>query len=194
MNRSKSNSSNPTRLHQTLCDKLESMCGRYRLTAKERYIAEHFGVEEEDVEWTPRYNIAPTQPVATVRQDRKEPRRKFALMRWGLIPFWAKDASIGARTINAVSETAAEKPAFREAMQRGRCLIPADGFYEWKKLDRKSKQPYCVTMADDSLFAFAGLWDRWRPPAGEAIATCGWAPESPIQSASQICSGPLMPA
>jgi putative SOS response-associated peptidase YedK len=148
------------------------MCGRYRLTAKERYIAEHFSVEEDEVEWTPRYNIAPTQPVATIRQDRKEPRRRFALMRWGLIPFWAKDASFGARTINAVSETAAEKPAFREAMQRGRCLIPADGFYEWKKLDRKSKQPYCVTMADDSLFAFAGLWDRWRPPAGEAIETC----------------------
>lgn len=147
------------------------MCGRYRLTAKERYIAEHFAIDDE-VEWTARYNIAPTQQVATVRQDRKEPGRKFALMRWGLIPFWAKDASIAGRTINAVSETAAEKPAFREPMQHRRCLIPADGFYEWKKLDAKSKQPYCITMADDSLFAFAGLWDRWHPPSGETIESC----------------------
>ena len=148
------------------------MCGRYRLTAKERYIAEHFGVEEDEVEWTPRYNIAPTQQVATVRQDRKAPTRKFALMRWGLIPFWAKDASIGARTINAVSETAAEKPAFREAHAARALPHSGNGFYEWKKLDHKSKQPYCVTMADDSLFAFAGLWDRWHPPSGETIESC----------------------
>jgi putative SOS response-associated peptidase YedK len=87
-------------------------------------------------------------------------------------PFWAKDASIGFKTINAMSETAAEKPAFRDAMRQRRCLIPADGFYEWEKLDAKQKQPYAFGMADDSVFAFAGLWERWRDPAGEFVETC----------------------
>lgn len=145
------------------------MCGRYRLSAKERYIAEHFDVDENEVHWTPRYNIAPTQEAAIVRQDSKLPRRKFSLMRWGLIPYWAKDASIGLKTINAMCETAAEKPAFREAIRKRRCLVPADGFYEWQKLGRKEKQPYNIGLADDSLFAFAGLWERWRDPAGQAV-------------------------
>jgi putative SOS response-associated peptidase YedK len=142
------------------------MCGRYRLTAKERYIAEHFDLKESDVCWTPRYNIAPTQEAAIVRQDRKQPRRLFSLMRWGLVPAWAKDVSIGFKTINAMCETAADKPAFRDAMRRRRCLIPADGFYEWKKLGGKEKQPFNIGMADDSLFAFAGLWECWPDPAG----------------------------
>ena len=93
-------------------------------------------------------------------------------MRWGLIPYWAKDPSIGLKTINAMSETAAEKPAFRDAMRWRRCLIPADGFYEWKRLGSKEKQPYSFGMEDDSPFAFAGLWDRWRDQAGEMIETC----------------------
>lgn len=145
------------------------MCGRYWLSAKERYIAEHFDLEESEVHWTPRYNIAPTQEVAIVRQDRKQPKRVFSLMRWGLVPAWAKDASIGYKTINAMCETAAEKAAFREAMRRRRCLVPADGFYEWQKLGRKEKQPYNIGMADDSLFAFAGLWERWADPAGTLL-------------------------
>jgi len=90
------------------------MCGRYRLSAKERYIRDHFGLDE-DPPWTARYNIAPTQQAPIVRQDRNEPRRTFSLMRWGLIPSWAKDRSIGFKTINAMSESAAEKPAFRDA-------------------------------------------------------------------------------
>jgi putative SOS response-associated peptidase YedK len=106
------------------------MCGRYRLTAKERYIRDHFGLDE-DAPWTPRWNIAPTQQVATIRQHRSEPKRIFGLMRWGLIPYWAKEPSIGLKTINAMSETATEKPAFRDAMRWRRCLIPADVFYEW---------------------------------------------------------------
>lgn len=93
-------------------------------------------------------------------------------MRWGLIPYWAKDQSIGLRTINAMSETAAEKPAFRDAMSRRRCLVPADGFYEWVRLRPKEKQPYNFGMIDDSVFAFAGLWERWRDPAGDNIETC----------------------
>jgi putative SOS response-associated peptidase YedK len=145
------------------------MCGRYRLTSKERYIAEHFGLDQNEVHWTPRYNIAPTQEAAIVRQDRKQPKRKFSLMRWGLVPSWAKDISIGFKTINAMCETAAEKAAFREAMRKRRCLVPADGFYEWQKLSKKEKQPYNIGMADDSLFAFAGLWERWSDPAGTAL-------------------------
>jgi putative SOS response-associated peptidase YedK len=147
------------------------MCGRYRLTAKERYIRDHFGLGE-DLSWAPRWNIAPTQKVPIVRQDRNEPNRTFSLVRWGLIPAWAKDSSIGFKTINGMSETAAEKSAFRDAMKRRRCLIPTDGFYEWKKLGRKEKQPYNFGMIDDSVFAFAGLWERWRDPAGEFIETC----------------------
>ncbi len=147
------------------------MCGRYRLTAKERYIRDHFGFDE-DPSWTPRWNIAPTQQIATVRQHRSEPKRIFGLMRWGLIPYWAKGPSIGLKTINAMSETAAEKPAFRDAMRWRRCLIPADGFYEWERFGPKEKQPYNFGMADDSPFAFAGLWDRCLDQDNKAIETC----------------------
>jgi putative SOS response-associated peptidase YedK len=147
------------------------MCGRYRLSRHGKEIIDDFAVEDP-VEWSPRYNIAPTDMVPTIRQDRKNPVRHFTLMRWGLIPFWAKDCAIGLRTINAMSETAASKPAFREPMQSRRCLIPTDGFYEWAKIGPKEKQPYNFGMANDSIFAFAGLWDRWRDPAGREVLSC----------------------
>jgi putative SOS response-associated peptidase YedK len=147
------------------------MCGRYRLTAKERYLRDHFGLDE-DISWTPRWNIAPTQQVPIVRQHETEPSRTFDLVRWGLIPYWAKNGSIATRTINAMSETAAEKPAFRYAMSLRRCLIPADGFYEWRPIGPKEKQPFSIGMADDSVFAFAGLWERWRDPDAELVETC----------------------
>jgi putative SOS response-associated peptidase YedK len=136
------------------------MCGRYRLTAKERWLSAHFNIDPEDVEWAARWNVAPTQEVATVLEVRREPNRTFRKMRWGLIPYWAKDASFGGSTINAVSETAIEKPAFREPLRRRRCLIPADGFYEWRKTG-SNKQAYHIGMVDDGLFSFAGLWDSW---------------------------------
>ncbi|HEY7402036.1 MAG TPA: SOS response-associated peptidase [Candidatus Angelobacter sp.] len=148
------------------------MCGRYRLTAKERWLSEYFNIPAEDIEWAARWNIAPTDEVATIRQDRKEPKRIFAKMRWGLIPYWSKDKSIGARAINAMSETAAEKPVFRESIKTRRCLVPANGFYEWKKLGPKSKQAYHIGLAGDGLFAFAGLWDRWKDPSGPMIESC----------------------
>jgi putative SOS response-associated peptidase YedK len=151
--------------------KLGVMCGRYRLSAKERYLRDHFGLHE-DPPWTPRWNIAPTQPVAVIRQNPKEPKRTFNVLHWGLIPYWAKDASIGFKTINAMSETAAAKPAFRDAMKRRRCLVPAEGFYEWQRVGTKEKQPYNFGMIDDSLFAFAGLWERWRDPTDEFVETC----------------------
>lgn len=148
------------------------MCGRYKLTAKERWLSEYFSIPAEDLEWAARWNIAPTDEVATIRQDRKEPKRKFAKMRWGLIPYWAKDTSIGTKAINAVSETAAEKPMFRESIKYRRCLMPADGFYEWKQMGPKNKQAYNIGMKDDGLFAFAGLWDRWESPDGKTIESC----------------------
>src|ERR1051325_2953854 len=148
------------------------MCGRYRLTAKERWLSQYFNIPAEDIEWAARWNIAPTDEVATVRQDRHEPKRKFSKMRWGLIPYWAKDASIGTKAINAVSETAAEKRMFRDSMRKRRCLIPADAFYEWKQIEPKKKQAYSIGMKDDGLFAFAGLWDRWRDLEGNPIESC----------------------
>ncbi len=148
------------------------MCGRYRLTANERWLSEYFNIPAEDIEWAARWNVAPTDEVATVLQHRTEPKRIFARMRWGLIPSWAKDISTGLKTINAASETAADKPAFREPMKKRRCLIPADGFYEWKKLGPKKTQPYNIGMTDNGLFAFAGLWDSWKDPSGKIIQSC----------------------
>src|ERR1700677_3587283 len=117
------------------------MCGRYRVSKRKQNIAEHFPAEPDDADdWIPRYNIAPTQPVPVIRQNPKEPRRELSLARWGLIPLWAKDSSGAARMINARSETAATTPAFRDALKLRRCLVPADGFYEWKKIS-KEKQP-----------------------------------------------------
>ncbi len=132
------------------------MCGRYRLTAKERYLRDHFGLDE-DLRWQPRWNIAPTQQVSTIRQHPSEPRRISGLMRWGLIPYWAKDQSFGLKTINAMSETAAEKPAFRDALRRHRCLIPADGFYEWSR-----HEAACVIVRRASL-------DRTCHPIGSTL-------------------------
>ena len=145
------------------------MCGRYRLSRHKQVLLDRFGVEpDEDFDWQPRYNIAPTDRVPVIRQDPRQPRRRISLLRWGLIPSWAKDASVGARMINARAESAAEKPAFRDALMKRRCLVPADGFYEWKKLD-KTRQPYSIGMADGELFAFAGVWERWKDPVGQWV-------------------------
>jgi putative SOS response-associated peptidase YedK len=114
---------------------------------------------------------SPSQPVLTIRQDARESVRKLSTMRWGLIPSWSKDPSIGYKTVNARSETAATTASFREPFKSQRCLVPADGFYEWRR-EGKSKQPYCFEVNDGELFAFAGLWDRWRSPLGEIIESC----------------------
>jgi putative SOS response-associated peptidase YedK len=147
------------------------MCGRYRLSRRKQLIEEYFGSAPWDDDWSPRYNIAPTQPVPVVRQHPKEPIRQISLMKWGLIPSWAKDPSIATGTINAKSETAATKPAFRDPLRFRRCLIPANGFYEWKRAG-SSKQPYCFEVREGELFAFAGLWDGWKNPEGQWIKTC----------------------
>jgi putative SOS response-associated peptidase YedK len=147
------------------------MCGRYRLSRRKQLIEEYFASVSVDEDWTPRYNIAPTQPVPVIRQNPQEPVRELSLLRWGLIPSWAKDSFLAASMINARSETAGTKPAFRDALKSRRCLIPADAFYEWMPAG-KSKQPYCFEVNEGELFAFAGLWDRWRDAGGKTVQTC----------------------
>jgi putative SOS response-associated peptidase YedK len=147
------------------------MCGRYRLSRRKQLVDEYFDAVSGDEDWTPRYNIAPTQLVPVIRQNPKEPRRELSLMRWGLVPSWAKDSSGAARMINARSETAATKPAFRDALKSRRCLIPADGFYEWQK-SGNAKQPYCFEVNDGEMFAFAGIWERWKDASDNAVETC----------------------
>lgn len=160
------------------------MCGRYRLTRSQKQLEENFDSYGE-VEVLPRYNIAPSQPVITIRQDAHQPLRKLSTMRWGLIPSWANDPSIGYKTVNARAETVATTASFREPLRSQRCLIPADGFYEWQK-SGKTKQPYCFEMNDGALFAFAGLWDRWRSPLGEVIESCTILTTTPNSLLSDI--------
>jgi putative SOS response-associated peptidase YedK len=160
------------------------MCGRYRLSRRKQLVEAYFDSTGED-DWSPRYNIAPTQPVPVICQNPKEPIRELALMRWGLIPSWAKDASGAARMINARAETASTKPAFRDAMKLHRCLIPADGFYEWKR-DGETKQPFCFEVGDGGLFAFAGLWERWRDPGGQWVKSCSILTTTPNSVTSAI--------
>ncbi len=135
------------------------MCGRYTLSTPPDLIAEFLELAEAP-EVGPRYNIAPTQEAPIVRFSPDRGGRHAALARWGLVPFWAKDPAIGNRMINARAETAAEKPAFRSSFRKRRCIVVADGFYEWKKV-AGPKQPYLLRPRGGPLFALAGLWDRW---------------------------------
>ncbi len=160
------------------------MCGRYRLSRRKQLVEEYFDSAGED-DWVPRYNIAPTQPVPIIRQNPKEPRRELSLVRWGLIPWWAKDSSGAAAMINARSETAATKPAFRDALKLRRCLIPADGFYEWKR-NGKEKQPYCFEVNDGELFAFAGIWETWKDASRKTIETCSILTTTPNAVTSTV--------
>jgi putative SOS response-associated peptidase YedK len=146
------------------------MCGRYRLSRRKQIIEEHFDAISGEEDWSPRFNVAPTQPVPVIRQNPKEPIRELSLMKWGLIPAWAKDPSDAARMINARSETASSKAAFRDSLKSRRCLIPADGFYEWVR-DGKTKRPFCFEVTEGELFAFAGLWDGWKNANGQWIKT-----------------------
>jgi putative SOS response-associated peptidase YedK len=145
------------------------MCGRYTLTVDAAVLAELFELEPL-TELTPRYNISPTQIVPIVRAEATG-RREWATVRWGLIPSWAKDAGIASRLINARAETAADKPSFRSAMKRRRCLVPADGFYEWTATN-DGKQPHHIRFRDRRPFAFAGLWESWAPSGAEPVESC----------------------
>lgn len=144
------------------------MCGRFTLRTPAKEIARLFDVTVPDM--APRYNIAPSQPVAAVRLRPASERRELAMLRWGLVPFWADDPNIGYKMINARAETVARKPAFRKAFAQRRCLIVADGFYEWQKKNG-GKQPFLFHLKDDRPFAFAGLWEHWKGE-GEEIESC----------------------
>jgi putative SOS response-associated peptidase YedK len=139
------------------------MCGRYQITTAPEAIRRLFGYPEQP-NFPPRYNVAPTQPIPIVRLSEGE--RHFALVRWGLIPGWVKDPKTFSLVINARGESVRDKPAFKNAMRYRRCLIPADGFYEWRRSD---KRPFHVRMKDGATFAFAGLWESWTGPNGEEM-------------------------
>jgi putative SOS response-associated peptidase YedK len=143
------------------------MCGRYAITSAPEAIRALFGFEEQP-NFPPRYNVAPTQPIPIVRMV--DGKRHFALVRWGLLPGWVKDPKTFSLLINARGESVIDKPAFRAAMRRRRCLVPADGFYEWKPAGER-KQPYFVRLKSGQPMAFAGLWETWTGPNGEEMDT-----------------------
>jgi putative SOS response-associated peptidase YedK len=145
------------------------MCGRYTQTASVKELRERFGVADDaPLELKPRYNIAPTQEAPVIVDD---DGRKLALYRWGLIPSWAKDPALGHKLINARAETVAEKPSFRKPFQARRCLVPADGFYEWRRIIGGGKVPTRIVLPARETFAMAGLWDSWKGPDGKEVRT-----------------------
>lgn len=146
------------------------MCGRFTQTATPAAIAQQFDVHNFPL-LKPRYNIAPSQPVSAIRLDPETMTRQLVLLRWGLIPSWAKDPKIGFHCINAKAETVAEKPSFRAAFRKRRCLVVATGFYEWQ-VQGKTKQPMWIGLKSRQPFAFAGLWEQWQPPEGDTIQSC----------------------
>ena len=145
------------------------MCGRFTLHMPWSELVKLYRVHDRP-NLTPRYNIAPTQDILAVRLD-EDGAQELANLRWGLIPRWSKDENPGYSTINARAETVASKPAFRDAFRKRRCLIPADGYYEWKKLEDGAKQPYRITLDPEQPFSFAGLWERWEK-GDKAIESC----------------------
>jgi putative SOS response-associated peptidase YedK len=148
------------------------MCGRFARRSTQEVLADWFGVGLEDMPWfAPSYNAAPQSFQPVVRLDRDSGKRAFSLLRWGLVPFWAKDAKIGYSAINARAEEAAAKPAYREALKKRRCLVPADAFYEWQRPDPKTKRPFAFALKSGEPYAFAGLWESWRPKDGEPLET-----------------------
>ncbi|MCF6139319.1 SOS response-associated peptidase [Pseudalkalibacillus berkeleyi] len=147
------------------------MCGRFTLTAEIDLLMDWFEIDEFASEFNiqPRFNIAPSQDIVAIVSN--EGSRRAGFLKWGLIPFWAKDPSIGHKLINARSETVPEKPSFKHAFKKRRCIIPADGFFEWKK-EGKHKQPKYIKMKNDQPFGFAGLWEKWKDEQGNPIHTC----------------------
>ncbi|MCU0511766.1 MAG: SOS response-associated peptidase [Anaerolineae bacterium] len=144
------------------------MCGRYTLTASPEQVQQAFDLRDLPV-LSPRYNIAPTQPVAIITGAAPD---TLTPVLWGLIPSWAKDATMASRLINARAETLVEKPSFKDSFKRRRCLIPADGFFEWQTVPGGKKKPQFITVGQREVFAFAGLWDVWPSPAGNLVSTC----------------------
>ena len=143
------------------------MCGRYSLSVPIHELEDRFSISPSGMPIFPRYNIAPTQDAPAVLLEGGKPTLK--MMRWGLVPSWAKDTAIGNKMINARAETAADKPSYRKPFKSQRCLVPADGFYEWRKVNEKIKTPMRIVIKSRGLFAMAGLWDRWKQPDGKEL-------------------------
>ena len=151
------------------------MCGRFSFSPLAKIIEDRFDVKV-DSSYKPRFNSAPTQNLAVITNE--QPGR-LCFFRWGLVPFWAKDSKIGNRMINTKAETISEKPSFRNAFKKRRCLVPADSFYEWKKITSSDKIPYRIMMKDQSLFAMAGIWETWKSPEGSDLHTFSIITTSP---------------
>ncbi|MDQ0971851.1 putative SOS response-associated peptidase YedK [Neobacillus niacini] len=162
------------------------MCGRFTLTATVDQLIDRFDIEFflQEEEYNPSYNVAPSQSVLAVINDGA--RNKMGFLRWGLIPPWAKDMSIGYKMINARAETLTDKPSFRNAYKKKRCLIVADSFYEWKRLDSKTKIPMRIKLKSNELFSMAGLWENWKSPEGKSIYSCSVITTSPNELVHDI--------
>ena len=159
------------------------MCGRFTLTVDQDELSERFGCPIIVPDYRPRYNVAPSQIMPVVVDE--QGRNGLTMMKWGLVPHWSKDALISNKLINARMETAAEKPAFRDSFQRRRCLIPADGYYEWMRLG-KTRQPLRIVLKSRELFGFAGLWDIWNDEKGQALWTFTILTTEPVESIRSI--------
>lgn len=158
------------------------MCGRFSLKSTMKAIEDEFSIEWSDIDFQPRYNIAPTQNIAAIIKDET---RKLTTFRWGLIPSWVKDTAIGNRMINARAETLLEKPSFKAPFKKRRCLIIADGFFEWKKSGQE-KIPMYIYLKDGNLFTFAGIWETWRSTDGKVIHSCAIITTLPNEFMSSI--------
>lgn len=164
------------------------MCGRVKLEGdvSEIRIAFRIPPDYPTPNFAPSWNVAPTDQLPIVRYNPKTQGRTLDLMRWGLIPYWAKDIKIGFSTINAMAETIDTKPVFREAFRRRRCLVPVEVYYEWKKLNAKTRQPYAFALAEGGVMALAGLWETWKSPAGEVVRSFTIATTTPNALAAEI--------
>jgi putative SOS response-associated peptidase YedK len=163
------------------------MCGRVRLSSDVSEIKLVFSIPSHrpTPNFAPNWNAAPTDLLPVVRYDRRAGERGLDLLRWGLIPHWAKDINVGFANINAKAEGIENRPAFRDAFERRRCLVPVDNFYEWKKT-ATGKQPYAVALADRSLMALAGLWENWRSPAGEWVRSFAVITTTPNELCAEL--------
>ncbi|PYI54316.1 SOS response-associated peptidase [Paenibacillus flagellatus] len=161
------------------------MCGRYTITISLEELMLRFHLDPDfQLDYRPRYNVAPGQMVLAVVNDGR--RNRLGELKWGLVPPWAQDETIGSKLINARAETVAEKPAFRLSLERKRCLLPADGFYEWKKAADGKKRPMRIVLRDESPFALAGLYETWTTPDGRKISTCTVVTTTPNRLVADI--------
>jgi len=164
------------------------MCGRVKLEGDFSQLKTAFNIPDDypAPNYAPSWNVAPTDSLPIVRYNSKDDQRKLDLMRWGLVPYWAKDIKVGFANINAMAETVDSKPAYRDAFARRRCLVPVEAFYEWKKLGPKEKQPYAIALGGGGFMALAGLWENWKSPADEWVRSFTIVTTTPNELCAEI--------